>query len=252
MLLQPTHGALLLRRSATLLKFVIGICDDEEYAHNKIHQLIEDYSKKRNIQCILIHFYSANEWLEDTREMDCILLDIEMPEIDGIQAAHKFLTKKTSYKIIMLTGHVERFKEAFEIQAFRFVTKPIVEQEIYQALDAVYICQIEKKQILLYRDGIAYHVNQKEIVFIMADCSSSVIYTQNSEYRSELSLKQWEKELDSKIFFRCHKTYIVNLGYIDTIGDIQLKLLTGDKADISRRKRTKLKIAFMEYDTTFR
>lgn len=232
--------------------FIIGICDDEKYVHEIIHQLIKAYSEKRSIDCKLVHFYSAEEWLEYTRDLDCVLLDIEMPETDGIQAAHTFLKSKFLYKIIMLTAHVERFKEAFEVQAFRFVTKPVIEQELYQALDAAYACRIERKQILLYRDGIVYNVKQRDIVFITTNCSASLVYTLNSEYRSEMSLKQWEKELDSKIFFRCHKSYIVNLGYIDTIGNRQLKLITGDKVEVSRRERTGLKIAFMEYDTTFR
>ncbi len=229
-------------------KLRVGLCDDEDCTHNIVEELLAEYRKENRIDLRIFHFFDANQLLLKNIDLDFLLLDIDMPHMDGIEAAFEIRKRQFSYKIIMLTAMVDRFKEAFEIDAFRFVTKPIERGELFRAIDDVRKRLIGNDRITVYKDGIPFDISEKNVVFLAANGSASVIYTQKSEYRSEKSLALWEKELDERLFFRCHKSFIVNLQMIEKIERNTIMLKGGDKASVSRRKYKTFLETYMDFD----
>lgn len=234
------------------VKLIVGLCDDEQYIHEEVEHLIAEYVKTNKISYKLIHFYSGQELLTNNSYLDFLLLDIDMPEMDGIKVGMKLRDREISYKIIMLTAKEERYREAFKIGAFRFIPKPIEKQDFFDTISEVREHLIGLNKITVYRDGIAYSIMQKNIAYIEADRSATLIFTKDLEYRSEQSLSAWKEILDKRIFFQCHKSYLVNMGKIEEIENNILKLVTGEKIKVSKRQRTPLLHAFMEYDTNHR
>jgi len=114
-----------------------AICDDERHIHGTVQKLMDNYAKQQGISYKMHHIYSAQELLSFEEEIDFLLLDIDMPKMDGIEAARILNARGINYKIVMLTSKAERFKEAFKIGAFRFVTKPILAEEFFEAVDEV-------------------------------------------------------------------------------------------------------------------
>lgn len=232
----------------------MGLCDDDIEAFIILEQYIAEYAKKNAITCKLVYFSSGKELLtqaEKTKDLDILFLDIEMPEIDGIAAAFQLLKNEISYRIIMLTARTERFKEAFRIGAFRFVTKPIMQQELFEAVDAVRKRMLGNDELRVYRDGRSHTILQKDICYILAESAATMIYTKKYEFRSEVPLKKWEEVLDNRLFFRCHKAYIVNLGAVRTIEKEVVHLTTGEKILVSRRKKNDFEKKYMEFDTKY-
>lgn len=231
----------------------IGICDDEKEVHVKMKHYMEIYAKDRGISYILVHFLSGLDLLlkEDAADLDILFLDIEMPGQDGIETAFQLQKREISYKIIMLTGKTERFKEAFKIGAFRFVTKPIQEQELFEAMDDARNRMMGRQEVPVFYNGKNHTILQKEICYIQTDKTSTMIYTKKYEYHSELSLKQWEAVLDKRMFFRCHKAYIVNFEMIAEIEKDTVFLRTGEKILVSRRKKNEFERKYMEFDTKY-
>lgn len=232
-------------------RLILGICDDEKLIHRRIERILDEYESGRMCQFVFVHFYSARELLTYAGEMDALLLDIDMPEMDGIEAAHQLNKRGISYKIIMLTSKVERFKETFQIGAFRFVTKPIMKDELFQAIDAVQERMLGRKEVALYANRVQVHIQQRDIFYIMADGTQTIVYARNTSYRSEKSLEQWEQELEEKLFFRTHRSYIVNLEKIESI-DKDILLVSGEKILVSKRKRREVEAAYGTYDTRYR
>lgn len=232
-------------------KLILGICDDEELIHKRVERILGGYEAGRTCQLELRHFYSGQELLEFEGEMDALLLDIDMPEMDGIEAAHHLNKRGITYKIIMLTSKVERFKETFQIGAFRFVTKPIMEDELFQAIDDVRERMIGRKEMILYSNRAQVSIQQQDILYIMADRTRTIVFTKNTSYQSEQSLEQWEQELEKKMFFRTHRSYIVNLGKIESL-DKEAILVSGEKIPVSKRKRREVEAAYGTYDTRYR
>ena len=226
-----------------------AICDDERHIHGTVQRLMDYYAKQHGICHEMHHICSAQELLSFEEEIDFLLLDIDMPEMDGIEAARILNARGINYKIVMLTSKAERFKEAFKIRAFRFVTKPILEEEFFEAVDEVRERMAGMGKIQAYRDGILYEVVQRDILYLMADGNAVRIFTKHAEYRSGKPLKEWAGELDERMFFVCHRSYIVNLGKIAEIEQDLAILTSGEKVPIARRKRTDLQQSFMIFDT---
>ena len=108
---------------------------------------------------------------------------------------------------------------------------------------------IGTNRLTVYRDGMQYEIVEKDVLFFEADGSTTLIYTINNEYRSEKSLTAWMSILDDRLFYQCHKSYIVNMGKIDKIEKNTIIMGNGDKVAVSRRQYKLLLREFMEFDT---
>ncbi len=231
---------------------IAGLCDDEEYVHITIEKMIMKYCKEEGIDIHLTHFYSVNSLLNSDEKLDFLLLDIEVAKMDGIEAALKLRRRGMDYHIIMLSAHEERYRDAFKIGAFRFVPKPVKEEEFYMALNDVRIHFAGLKKVKVFRDGVAFQIVQRDILYVESCHTITQIYTRCMEYRSEMTMAAWETCLDKRIFFRCHKSYIVNMGGIEKITDNEIYLITGERIPVSRRMKKNFLYAYMLYDTNYR
>lgn len=233
-------------------QITVGICDDEHYVHDLIDKIMEKYAKEKHIEVFIEHFLTAEKLLDCCKELDVLLLDIDMPEMDGIEVGHKLRKRNVDYKIIMLTGREDRFREAFEIEAYRFVTKPIDEEKLFTAIDDVRDNNQLKRKVVVFRDGVRYSIPQKDILYVEANRSYTLVFTTNAEFRSENTLAVWSDLLASNIFFQCHKSFIVNMSKIDTIQDNYILMINEDHVAVSRRLRKAFMNAYMIYDTKWR
>lgn len=227
----------------------IGICDDELAIHNQVKKYIlnKDFGEKLEI----ISFLNGADFLEYGDTIDILLLDIVMPDRDGIDVGRLVSRQKNAPKIIMLTSMRERFKEAFEISAYRFVTKPIVQSELIQAiLDAIKTF-VGNPLVEVYRDSRKYGFQQKQIVYISKVQSRTEVIIGEKAYQSTYSLEDWEAALDERIFFRVHKSYIVNLSYIDRIED-KIYLISEEILPVAKRRKNALMQKYIQYDLEFR
>lgn len=227
----------------------IGICDDELAIHNQVKKYIlnKDFGEKLEI----ISFLNGADFLEYGDTIDILLLDIVMPDRDGIDVGRLVSRQKNAPKIIMLTSMRERFKEAFEISAYRFVTKPIVQSELIQAiLDAIKTF-VGNPLVEVYRDSRKYCFQQKQIVYISKVQSRTEVIIGEKAYQSTYSLEDWEAALDERIFFRVHKSYIVNLSYIDRIED-KIYLISEEILPVAKRRKNALMQKYIQYDLEFR
>ena len=231
---------------------IIGVCDDVDGVHSIVEDLIKEYVENRDIDIELVNFKSAMEVLESKADMKMLLLDIEMPQMDGIELGRRLKQQGADYKIIMLSGMFERFKEAFEIEAYRFVTKPIDKDELFRAIDDVAKNLIMYKEVQVHRDGISINILQKDIIYIESNRCCTYVYTLNQEYRSDETLNSWMDILDNRHFYRCHKSYIVNLAQIADINARTLILSNENKVVVARREFKAFMQSYINFDLYWR
>lgn len=227
----------------------IALCDDDKCIHDIVGETIEEYSKESACEISVIHFFSAKELLDSKEEIQILLLDIDMPEMDGIAAAQRLLENGRICKIIMLTGKQERFKEAFKIGAYRFVTKPVDVVELKEALDDVRKTLLGYEEVELKFNLTLCKVQQRHIEYIESCGDYVKIYVEGKVCESNRTLKKWEEELDSRLFIECHKSYIVNLRSVKEVKKDMLILENGEKIPIARRRKSEVLQKFIEYDT---
>lgn len=213
----------------------IGICDDEPVIHKIVTDMLAIYEVEYSFPLKVSSFLSGTELLMHSNEFDLILLDIEMPNMDGIQIGQQLGTDYSG-KIIMLTCKAERFKEAFKIGAFRFVTKPIMQSELFSALNDVRKTMIGEETVDVYTNNYPYQIRQKDIFYIEAQDGYTEIHCKSNMFRSEHTLNRWETLLDNRLFFRINRKHILNMRFITNIQQYII-ILKDIKLPLARRRK---------------
>jgi two-component system LytT family response regulator len=161
-----------------------------------------------------------------------VFLDVEMPELDGVECAKRILEINPDTIIIFATGHNEYMSEAFELYAFDYLIKPFKMERVFTTLERIKkvnlkpeenslnkIIRHEKgleKLVVKNKEGISF-IDMKDIIIIQREDRSTVIYTADSSYITSEGLSDIEEKLDKTQFLRSHKSYIINLSMINKI-----------------------------------
>lgn len=164
-----------------------------------------------------------------------VLLDVEMPIHSGVECARVIQDTDPSIVLIFATGHDQYMADAFAVYAFDYLLKPFKLDRALKTLERVKALMAERETrepcpsvesssakapsrlMLKHREGVNF-VNMEDILLVQREDRSTVLYTvDGSRYVTSESLGDMEKRLDSSMFFRCHKSYIINLNHIDNI-----------------------------------
>lgn len=225
----------------------IGVCDDEPIIALTLSKLVKQCFLKLKMD-VQINIYNSGEGLlQKIEELDTVFLDIEMPMMDGIEVGKVIKERNETCKIIMATGKVDRFKESFKINAFRFITKPFEIEEIEEAIDAILKLKVGENVISLFLNRIQYDIPQKNIQYFKAFNGYSEVWVENKCYRKDISLNELEQILDSRLFVRVHKQYIINMLFIKMYNSTNVKI-NEELIPVSRRKQKEFEKLYMNFD----
>ena len=230
---------------------LIGICDDSETTHAQIKEYVTKHLGK---DLLYVDFMDGKELVEYQGEIDVLFLDIAMPHLDGIEAGRILYRKQFSGKIILLTSVRERATEGYEIGVYRYLPKPIDEERLVKILNDVLQSLAGTETVKLYSGGETYQLQQRTISYItrLPHSSQTEAIVGKSILRSKMSISEWVKMLDERLFCQTHRGYIVNLRMVEDVREKEILLVSGEKVPVSRREKTKVRKKFMEFYTDFR
>lgn len=229
----------------------IGICDDEIFVLELMRQLVKDYCDRHMLEAEIHLFASGAELLALAENLDLLFLDIEMPELDGIEAGKLLRRKNQHCKIVMATCREDRMKEAFYLEAYRFLTKPFDPSEFEEAMDDFVRTMAGFRKMTLWEMRMPVEIRQRDIIYIQTFDSYTEFIVGNRLMRSEKSLNALEEELDSKLFFRVNKKYIINFLYMEHYEKGKL-LIHGKEMTVSRRKKKDFEKCYRDFDLYYR
>lgn len=227
----------------------IAICDDQLHLCQEVNDYIE-YFEKNNQYLISTHiFISGKKLLESQIVYDIIFLDIEIEEENGLEIAAQYVMKHNNAKIIFLTSHIEEMPNGYKVKAFRFLLKPINKTLFFEALESA-AKEITLEAYLIVKDkGKDFPIRFSDIVYVEAGVRCCGIRTLEGFYRSVLNIERMRKELSTPNFYTTHRSYIINLDYVDmrNITDAGVVVCEGEIVKISRLKEKAFKETFFEY-----
>lgn len=197
----------------------IAICDDEK----NIRELLEDKVKKLYPNAKIICFSSGEELLLLKEHIDILLLDIQMPEIDGMETAIELRKKDKNMILIFVTAAEEYVFQAFDVGAFHYIVKPINDERFAQILSKAVKelgpkrednCKNEDKYLMINSGGVHIRVMLEDIVYAEVFNRKIVIHKMDEsiEYYGKMSDLE---ALAGDDFFRSHRAYLVNLKYVE-------------------------------------
>lgn len=235
----------------------IAICDDKPNSINDLDDYLTNYFSAKATAITLYHYITPTELFASMykTKYDIVFMDLafDAEENDGIRWSKRITEQYPDTLIIILTAYEARIKEGYIARAFRFMTKPLILQELEENLDACLRELKSSQTVQIHPHGIDLSIPIRNIIYLEANAGGSILYTSENQYYCMESLLQWEQKLSEGTFFRCHKKYLINLGKIQKLENHTATIsvseaLNSKKLPVSRRKWTKLREQFMKYD----
>lgn len=236
----------------------IAVCDDEKNIRSYLVTLI----REQNVTCEITEYASAEEYLSDGTEHDLVFLDIQLDGafgMDGIGLAKQIREREQGRQpvIIFVTGHEKYVYDAFDVEAFQYLVKPVNKQkfaEIFgRAQDKIsFETEQRKKTLLVQYCGASKAIPLDNIYYMESQGHKILIYTKDREQTGLRRLEYYARigELEEELrgrFCRIHKGYLVNLACVDEYTKTEILLTNGDRLPLSKYKYEDFVKAYLRF-----
>jgi DNA-binding LytR/AlgR family response regulator len=232
----------------------IAFCDDDMEVLHQMNELLDRYRVERNEDITYVAFQSPFELLTEIEKgirPDILFLDVVMPGQNGMDVAKEIRQYDTNMKIIFLTSSPEFAVESYSVGAYFYQLKPIWEESFFRLMDAVLAeCEKKKKNSLILRskDGIT-RIDLQQLEYCEVLGRKLLFHLENGAVlESAGSLDDLAGQLmqDSN-FFRPHRSFLVNMEYIQNISSRSIKMVNDAEIPIPHGKCSEIKNTYMEY-----
>ena len=232
----------------------IAFCDDEMEVLHQMNELLDRYQVERNEDITYAAFQSPFELLTEIEKgirPDILFLDVVMPGQNGMDVAKEIRQYDTNMKIIFLTSSPEFAVESYTVGAYFYQLKPIWEESFFRLMDAVLAeCEKKKKNSLILRskDGIT-RIDLQQLEYCEVLGRKLLFYLENGAVlESAGSLDDLAGQLmQYSNFFRPHRSFLVNMEYIQNISSRSIKMVNDAEIPIPHGKCSEIKNTYMEY-----
>ena len=216
----------------------IAVCDDEVIECCDMAKRIKEIMEEIKMPCIIRQFQSGGELLQTLESFDVVFLDIIMRELDGMKTAQIFRERASDKILIFVSSSREYVFEAYDVEAFQYLLKPVDDRKLKSVLQKAVlktesrlqefiIVSRERQKKKLFLDDIYYFEIKGRIVDAHGPEGIFTYYGRMGEL---------ENKLQEKGFFRCHKSYLINLKYVDRYNRQEVILENGEKVVIAKRR----------------
>ena len=227
-----------------------AVCDDEPAQTEYLISLVKKWSGKKGVPVRIAPFDSAEAfrfaWSGD-KSFDVLLLDIQMPGQSGMELAREIRRSDERLVIIFITGFAEYAEEGYDVGALHYLIKPVDEEKLFSVLDkaASRISGPARFLLLPGADG-SIRVPADDIRYAEAFSHTVELYAARQTYALRITMNELEA-LAGEEFFRCHRSYLVNLKFVRRVTRKAMVLDSGREIPLSRKLYDPANQAFIRY-----
>ncbi|MBP3543554.1 MAG: response regulator transcription factor [Lachnospiraceae bacterium] len=216
---------------------IIGICDDDVQERERLLDICTEVMKKEYTEYTLVEFDNGKAVLDYEEKIDLLLLDIEMPELSGIELKNRLQQSDKVEMIIYVSSHSELMREAFGLHVIGFARKGMEAVQLPDMLRS----SVQMKEPHLMIEGQA---DSRTVRYIEAYYGYVKMICEHGETDlHRITLDSLEETLAPYDFVRIHRKYLVNMRKIDRLHDNEIEI-GGVKLPISVRMKTKVRKAY--------
>lgn len=203
----------------------IAIVDDEQVCRDQLVRFIANYAKEKNENFEVDVFDNGKSFLAScrARKYDIVFMDIILPEYDGLEVSHRFREIDQYAALIFVTNMAQYAINGYEVAALDFLVKPITYTNFCLKMTKAlkYVYPRKSREILLKAtSGTMYRISVLEICYVESFAHYLEYHIVDNQTQNVMVIKvrgnmsAAERELDSKLIIRCHKSLLVNLLHI--------------------------------------
>ena len=233
----------------------IAVCDDNIDELSNMVQLIDLYRTSRHLNCEHAVFPNGFELisaLEKGKRFDIYCLDIMMPGFTGIDAAKEIRTFDKTAPILFFTSSPEFALESYSVKAINYVLKPISKEKLFFTFDEL-LEQIKAKE---EEDAVIVKSNEGIQKILIANLAFAEVIGRNVLYHLRSGkvvecTEPFSSVCDSLLKYGCfikpHRSFLVNMQYVDTIENHQITLQTLSAVPVAQAKAKEIKQQYLNY-----
>lgn len=233
-----------------MLNVRIAVVENElNVAQNDI-VLLERYAKENSLSLETAIFQNGYEFLDTEEEFDAVLMDIDMPGLNGMEVAEKLREKNKTIDIIFTTNLPQFAVDGYKVQTLDFVIKPVTFPNLSFAMEKV----VEKKRnivngsFFLRIGGFAKRINNEEVLYIEMVNHYIVLHETDMEpLRIRGSLKMIEDLLNPEIFVKINSGIIINISKVSSFENGLVLMEDGSNLPLSRSHKKEFAVRLAEF-----
>mgnify|MGYP005982711499 CR=1 FL=1 len=209
------------------MKIHVAICDDSPAFAQEVEDLLLKYDS--DLFAIDVFYVPAKlvSYLERTA-YHLFILDIELPQLSGIQLAETIREKNLKAPIIFLTSFKEYMEQVFSVNTFDYLLKPVTRETLFPVLDrTMRYLDLDEAVFTFAFNKVIHSLSLKEICYFEKRRRNVMIHTATSIQEAILSTEAILSKVNND-FVQVHTSYIVNIKYVRQISSNTLTLQTGN------------------------
>ncbi len=229
--------------------FKIIVCDDQEKEYIQLNQLLLEYAESRQVELDIKYFSNGQDLLSsEIQDIDLFFLDVEMPGINGIETGKEIRKRNNHCEIVFITNYIQYAIQGYEVQAFRYLLKPIHTQQFTEIADHLFQ-KIKKSSSYIQVKGRAdtQRILIKDMVYAETSQRHILIHTKNRIIDCYNTMEKLEESLSGHGFFRCHHAYLVSMDEITQVIGHDAVLKNGFIIPISKNKKKQFKQVLTDF-----
>ena len=225
----------------------ILICDDEDAYLNTLRVHIEEYMRNHHILYTMTAITDPTLAVKNS-VFDLAFLDIQMAGMDGISLAKQLRHQNPKLALFFVTNFDEYQDDAMDLQAFRFFKKPFNAQRLYASLDkAMEYIDGAYVDIYLSENSVQERVIADDILYVTREGRRTAIVTTAKAYLVAEKFDNLCAKLPQLFFYPVHKSFIVNLHYVERYTYTEILLTNNIRIPIAPRKQSAFHKFWFEY-----
>lgn len=225
----------------------IAVCDDEKVIREQMREWIKQQCPDSEVDA----YESGEELFSLKIKYDIIFLDIQMEGMNGIETARKIRKTDEDVVLIFITGMKEYVFEAFDVAAFHYLLKPVEKEKFHEVLEraikeAVKNRERSEKKLVIRTRGNNMLIDLKDIRYIESQKRKAEIHVSGDVLEMYATMKDLEQQLDES-FYRCHRSFFVNMEYISEYNSDSISLTTGEVVYLAKGKYPEFVRIYMRF-----
>ena len=230
------------------------VCDDNKQTAEKIKSYVNEIFKSFKINAEIFTYYSGKEILElichKKYQFDLLLLDIDMPDITGLDVAKTIRQTNSNIILIFISSHEQYVFKSIEYRPFRYIRKEYLKEELPNALKAAYkLIESDKDESIIIKvNDEDVRLKHSEIMYYEIESRKLAIHLNNNDIlRIRKTIRDFNKELADKNYIQINSGCVANAKYIEKISNADITLDNGKKLIVSRTRMKAVKSELLEY-----